>query len=202
MICAAGILVAFLMLATTLAWLLAWAKGKWWIRGALGVGVIWAGLALWGSVSGVAGWPVDGEPPEVELWGAMVREPSPDGRDAGAIYLWGHPMKRASRAAWWLVTLGREDKGDPRCWRLPYSRSLHERAEAARRVMASGRRVVARPGQGEEDGEEGGREGEGKAERAGRPGPGMSPWRGEVTFYEFPPGLWPRKYARGLARPD
>jgi hypothetical protein len=207
MLNAVGILVAFLMLAAALSWILVWGRGKWWIRGILGAGTGWAGLVMWASIGQVAGWPVDGDPPKagIDLGGVMIREPSDDLRYPGAIYLWGVPLSKEPRTAWWLVTLGRVDKKEPRCWRLPYSRSAHERAEGARRALAAGRRVVARPGgapgQGEEvEGAGFGSQSEGSQEgspgKNGR-GAGMSPKRDDVHFYDLPQGTWPRKRPRG-----
>jgi hypothetical protein len=201
MLGAAGILVAFLMLAASLAWILVWGRGRWWIRGLLGAVTAWAGLVMWASLGQIAGWPVDGDPPKggVDLGGVMVREPSTDGRDKGAIYLWGKPLSLESRAAWIVVTLGRADRDEPRCWRMPYSREMHERAEGAKRALAAGRRVVVKPGSPpsgatevhgtgnpNQGGESGGAEG-GNGEN------GMSPWRDDVHFYDLPEGKWPKK---------
>lgn len=195
MLGAAGILVAFLMLAASLAWILVWGRGRWWIRGLLGAGTAWAGLVMWASIGQVAGWPVDGDPPQagVDLGGVMVREPSADGRDPGAVYLWGVPLAKEPRTAWWIVTLGRVGKDEPRCWRLEYSRDKHERAEGARRALAAGRRVIAKGGSPPKSDNEGG-EGNPGGSRGGR---GMSPLRDDIHFYDMPPGVFPRKRPPG-----
>jgi hypothetical protein len=63
------------------------------------------------------GWPVAAALPEkFKFLAAEVHEPDADVGDQGYILLWARPT----------------DERDPRAYRLPYSRSLHEQMEEAR----------------------------------------------------------------------
>ncbi len=91
------------------------------------------------SLLDLPGWPSAAPlPEEFLLLGAEVREPDKRRRTAGAIYLWARATGDAD--------------AQPRAYRLPYSRALHEAVLEAQTRRASGShqagRVESAPGSG------------------------------------------------------
>lgn len=195
-----AIIVTFLMLATTLAWLMVWGRGKWWARALLAAGTIYVGLSMWVSIGDVAGWPVCDKPPQggIELTGIHVVEPARDGTSEGAIFIWGRPVVKESKTTRWLFSLYAPPEDEPRAWRLPYTREMHHKASAAQKAMANGRMVIMKDGRppdganqlpdganqlpdrsGEEDGDRGSHYGNNPMD--------------DMYFYDIPVGRLPQK---------
>jgi hypothetical protein len=89
-------------------------------------------FVLWDALGSFSGWPTDSGPPDrAMLVASSVDEPK-------AIYVWviapsGHgPF------------VYRPDTGEPRAFRLPYSRELHEEIEKAAQMTARGQQVEIR----------------------------------------------------------
>jgi hypothetical protein len=110
---------AYFALVLGLAWSLT-ASRNWARRIPFIVGAPLVAIGLWLGRPDPAGWPSAGQPPaHAALVSAVVREPDPATADRGGIYLWLDVGGRA-----------------PRAYALPYSRSLHERVQAALRQLA------------------------------------------------------------------
>jgi hypothetical protein len=86
-------------------------------------------FVLWKSLEGLQGWPVEAAMPErFEVKWTLTEEPDRKGGHPGVVYVWAQDLSpRASTTAGFprdLVRKGRS--GEPRVYRLPYSRPLHE----------------------------------------------------------------------------
>lgn len=146
----------FLLLGGTLCWYLAHAKGHWAPKLFLTLFTAFFSLETYRALDSYAGWPArEAMPQRALLLHAVVREPNPSKNDAGAIFLW-------------VVPLGQDDpgpfaydpvSGEPRAYKLPYSRPMHEQTAAAMKAMQqNGRPILIERGgaAGEGDGEGGG----------------------------------------------
>lgn len=192
---------AFILLAAVLCLLLIGSRWKWWQKLALILIVPSFGLIVWSSIESYKGWPTGGDPPDRSLihW-VLIREPDPSHNDPGAIYVWLSPLdeKTASR----LNPLDYDSPpGDPRAYKLPYSRSLHKGMQRAKGMISQGRPVVLDlrgKGQGGGDGDGEG-EGDGSDAEGGPNGHGGPPGyrygedRTDFKIYELPQAHPPRK---------
>ena len=106
--------VAFCLLAALLLWLVVWARGPWWAKLPLLVGVPAFSFVIWRSLDSYRGWPADRPAPaRALLVSSEVREP--DRQTRGVIYLWLLPARapRVSAPELTLVVPG---------WRAPSPR--------------------------------------------------------------------------------
>lgn len=145
----------FLLLAGTLCWFFASTKRRWVVKGVLTLFMTFYSLEVHDALDSYSGWPAaEAMPQRALLLSATVREPNPSKNDLGAIFLW-------------VVPLGQDDpgpfayrpiSGEPRAYKLPYSRDMHEQASQAMTAMQrDGRPILiergARPGGAEGEGE-------------------------------------------------
>ena len=196
--------IAFILLAAVLCLLLIGSKWKWWQKLALILIVPAFGLVVWGAIASYKGWPTTDELPEKSLvFQVLIREPDPAHGDPGAIYVWLMPLDDSGPSR--INPLDYSSPGgEPRAYKLPYTRSMHQGMERAKGMLQQGKPVVldrrkggtgsGQEGQGE-PGERGepGAEGDG-AEGAGGPrGYGYEPGREDFRIYELPPPHPPDK---------
>lgn len=192
--------IAFVLIAALLCLLLIGTKWKWWWKLALFATVLPFCFFIWSAIVSYQGWPTTQQTPQKALLlQAIVREPEPD--NPGAIYLWLLPLSdEVHDTESFLQYAG--SLGEPRAYRLPYTREMHQMVEKAQAKMREGKPVVLergrKPGTGDGDGEgqpgepgdeEGGREGS----NGQRPGGGYGGHEQEYQMYELPPPAPPRK---------
>jgi len=146
--------IALLILGGALCWYLAHAKGHWAPKVFLTVCLALFSFETLRALDSYAGWPAkETMPQRALLISAIVREPNPSKNDAGAIFLW-------------VVPLGQDDpgpfaydpvSGEPRAYRLRYSRAMHEQTAAAMKAMRQNGRpiLIERGGIPGEDGGDG-----------------------------------------------
>ena len=110
---------SFLFLGVVTTWVVAAARGPWQPKLALILLAPFLAYGLWWNSRPQTGWPATVEPPaEAAFIAAAVDEPR-------WVYVWLQPLGASQ----------------PRAYRLPYSRPLHEQVEAATRGAKSGKRV-------------------------------------------------------------
>lgn len=129
----------FLILAGLLAWFLAETKGRWALKAILTACVALYSLETWSALDSYLGWPSREAMPQRSLMiSAIVREPNLSKGDAGGIYLW-------------VIPIGREDPdpfaydpkpAEPRAYRIPYSRAVHEQVAQAMQAMRQNGRPI------------------------------------------------------------
>lgn len=154
-------------------------------------------LSIQYSLSGIAGWPSSNSLPEkfIVHW-IIVKEPPKKTSEEGAIYVWATSLSQKqnnNKDKWWerlLLSFEPSDLTEPRSYRLPYSKELHENANDALGRIMKGERVGGsnngRKGDGEGDGE-------GKGDGEGEGGGGSFSHSDDVSFHDLPPPHVPDK---------
>ena len=126
------IAIGFALLGGLLLWFVIASHGEWWLKlAAIAVTSAFT-FAVWNALDSFTGWPTDVRPPaRALLLSSEVDEPD-------AIYLWLVPAEDSG-------LLGRRsERGEPRAYRLPYSRELHAEVDRATGLAGQGRRVEIR----------------------------------------------------------
>lgn len=166
---------AFVLLVSSLLWLLIGAKGHWLTKTIFSGTAVAFGLAVWFALESYAGWPTtENLPKKFRLNWAVVNEPV-------AIYVWASDVNPPERR--WFE---RKPTDSPRAYQIPYSRSQHEQTEKALALITEGKVVM-----GERD-----TNSEGKSKGMGGDGEGglNSESPGEVPmFYELPEPVFKEK---------
>ena len=127
-----AVAVGFALLGGLLLWLVAGTRGAWWLK--LGAIVVTLGFtfAVWRALDSFSGWPTEATPPERALLvSSSVDEPD-------AIYLWLVPQGGFGPLGY------RSDDQEPRAYRMPYTRELHEQVDRASALARRGQLVELR----------------------------------------------------------
>jgi hypothetical protein len=123
------IAVGFVLLGALLLWLVIGVRGAWWVKLGAIVATCAFTFAVWGALGSFSGWATNETPPEhAMLVASSVDEPN-------AIYLW---LVAPSKPG---VLDYRPGKGEPRAYRLDYSRQLHEQVDRGSALARRGRPV-------------------------------------------------------------
>lgn len=212
-----GIPLAFIIIATLTLWVVLGCKGYWWLKLVMVSLSIFFSISLWNSLVSLQGWPTSETMPEkFEVKWLDVKEPNKKTGEEGYIYVWAinlepnRPSPVADDAA--TPPLGvqlhaKEYSGEPRLYKLPYSREMHKQAEGIKEMIGKGGRFYGRLVQAGEGGISqlgvDSKGGSGKGKGKGRPGQGQSNGEGsrnisegqefEFIFHELPPPLFPNK---------
>lgn len=202
-----GIPLAYVIIVSLLLWTVIATRGMWWFKAAAILSCLLFSFVLWKSLEGLQGWPVEAAMPErFEVKWTLTEEPDRKGGRPGVVYVWAQDLNpRASTTAGSPRDLVRKGRGgEPRVYRLPYSRPLHEQAEKIRKHIMEGGRFFAsmtRTGLAGA-GERGGRRGRGRTGRADGRMVGEDGGTGEeassshyqdYVFHELPAPRFPEK---------
>ncbi len=204
-----GIPLAYLIVTALVLWMALTARGRWWIKALVIAAALLFGLALWRSIESLQGWPVEAPMPDrfEIVWTEAREDNRKSGRD-GAVYVWARAIAAADPAgrSFSLRLHTRDLPGEPRLYKLPYSRGLHEQTEEIRKKLAAGERFFGFLRRGGEFGEGGpGRGGGGPGGgRGGEATPGgdgeerearsaSPPSYQDYVFHELPPPSFPEK---------
>jgi hypothetical protein len=197
----------YLVLFILACWLVIYVKGRWWLKLMVILALPAFGILDWRSRESGRGYPTwEAMPEKGQFHWAVVEEPDPQRNPNGAIYIWLLPFP--GKGAKPINPLAYEPpRGEPRAYRLPYSKELHQAVEGAKGKVRQGKIVIMdknKKGQGGNDGEggpgQGQGNGQGRKNGQGRPGNGPQ-GRGngiggvEQTphFYDLPPPTMPPK---------
>ena len=186
-----GIALGFVLIASLVLWFIIGSKGHWLSKAAIILLSLYFCMSVGLSVGEFMGWPTDEKMPDKFLvhW-VVVDEPDPKLGDEGSIYIWIQPLEKSEdkRGSWNDYLLSFYD-GDsqPRSYRLPYSRELHERAQEALGMIMRGEGVG---GTGEGKGKMGAAKGNSKKQGKGG---GSLTRNGGVMFHKLPPPQLPDK---------
>lgn len=126
------IAIGFALVAGLLLWFVIGSRGRWWLK----LPVIAASCAftflVWAALDSFSGWPTAQTPPRrALLLASSVDEPR-------AIYVWLVEPSEPGPLEY------HPDGAEPRAYRLPYSRQLHEEVEKASKLASGGQRVELR----------------------------------------------------------
>lgn len=118
-----AVLLVILLLSTALYWPLK-------VGAALAAGVLAIGV-YWGAGE-LRGWPSDTTlPPNFQLHWFRIAEPNPLTSDTGSVFLWIEALDEDNYPS-----------GQPRAYRLPYSRELADKLTAVMPRLAQGDRIA------------------------------------------------------------
>ena len=178
-------------------WFVIGSKGPWFLKAVVILFSLHLCLSIQYSLSGIAGWPSDDSPPEkfIVHW-IIVKEPPKKTSGEGAIYVWATNLSQKqndNKDKWWerlLLSFRPSDLTEPRSYRLPYSKELHEEAnDALGRIMKGERVGGTNNGKGKGKGEgNGNEEGEGEGE-----GGGTFSHSDDIGFHDLPAPRLPDK---------
>jgi hypothetical protein len=126
------IAIGFVLLAGLLLWFVIGSRGAWWVKlGAIVVASTFT-FAVWDALGSFSGWPTEQDLPSRSLLlSSSVDEPK-------AIYVWVIPPSPSGVLAY------KADTSEPRAYRLPYSRQLHEQLDRGTAMGTQGRPVELR----------------------------------------------------------
>ena len=185
--------IGFLIIATILLWFFINTKGKLWIKIILTLVAGYYSLVTWCSLSSYAGWPTDTElPNEFVVHWMTVQEPNKKTQDPGAIYVWITSAELSDNTIWNFLGY-KPGRPEPRIYKLPYSVSMHEKAEQVRGLLKKGK--VVKGGKKKGGPGIGGEGGEGKDKANGDPRQGQPSLSNqqEYEFHELLPSTLPDK---------
>jgi hypothetical protein len=115
-------------LGVLLLWLGLESRLAWWIKAAAIVVTTGFFVVVFFATNGLLGWPAGGPlPPRFQLLWSRVVEPDVKSGDAGAVFLWVEETDDNNVPS-----------GMPKSYRLPYSRALADRSNAARDEIIAG----------------------------------------------------------------
>lgn len=171
------IFIAFLLLAALLLWFVIGARGKWWLKLPLIIIVPAFSFVVWSSLASFSGWPTTNASPRAAyyLYGYSV-EPDSNQNIKGAVYIWLIPNSTKHGVFDYAPKAG-----EPRAYKLPYSRKLEQQVQQANAEVAHGQMVeFSRPASK-------GGHGRGKSNSSSHNS------KGNFHFYPFRPQPLPRK---------
>jgi hypothetical protein len=154
--------IGFALLGGLLLWFVIGSRGRWWLKlPTIAVTSLFT-FAVWNALDSFSGWPTAENPPaHALLVASTVDEPR-------AIYVWLVPPDAPGLLRY------RPERSEPRAYRLPYSRQLHEQVDRGTALAKQGRPVELQRMQGT-----------GSSRRT----------RFRVRSFVFPPQRLPRKDA-------
>lgn len=206
-----GIPLTFLVLFAVVLWFIILGKGKWWLKAAIVPVVLYFSLIIWFSLGQISGWASPNEMPDTFIlhW-SIVKEPSKkDTSDQGTIFIWATQVDESFQVTNQPVNpllhpfTPRKNSAEPRSYRLPYDRDMHEKLNVMQSMITKGKTVIGKKnGKGigtEEDGQGkgGGKDGKGKGAggiAGNQKGSGGSlSQQQDFMFYELPAPKLPEK---------
>lgn len=120
--------------------LLVSARLAWWVKLAAIAIVLSLNFLVWGALGSGEGWPVGQPIPDTAQFVACeIIEPDIAAQVEGTIYVWEIPLTVSHG----LIAY-RPEVGEPRAYREPYSRSLHEACQVAKQATGHGMQVGIR----------------------------------------------------------
>ena len=206
-----GIALGFVLIAALTLWFIIGSKGHWVSKATMILMSLYFCLSVGFSVSDFMGWPTDEDLPEkFRVYWLVIDEPDPKRDDGGNIYVWLQPdlETEGTHDSWHDYLLSFYDgDSEPRAYRLPYTRELHEQSQKALNTIMGGGAVGGTNGglgKGDTEGEGSGEgEGEGEGEGVGGDGAGGIGLRGRggggvsrnggIMFHDLPPTKLPDK---------
>jgi hypothetical protein len=123
------IAIGFALVGGLLLWFVIGSRGRWWIKLPTIVVTSLFTFIVWHALDSFSGWPTaQMPPPRALMLGSSVDEPR-------AIYVWLLVPSAPGPLEY------RPDGGEPRAYRLPYSRELHEQVDRASKLASKGQPV-------------------------------------------------------------
>ena len=191
-----AISVAFFIVILLILWFVIGSKGPWVVKAVVILFSLHLCLSIQYSLSGIAGWPSSDPLPQkfIAHW-IIIHEPPKKTPEKGAIYVWATTLseeQETDSSRWWvtfLLPFESPDLTEPRSYRLPYSKELHESANGALGRIMNGERVGGTNNGPMGDGKgNGGKEGEGEGK-----GGGTFSHSDDISYHDLPAPHLPDK---------
>lgn len=164
-----GIPIACVTFVVLLLWFIIGTKGKWILKMLVTALSIYFCVSLWTSLNGLLGWPTasDLTGKKVEVLWLDIKEPNKKTNDPGSIYVWvKHLEPKKTQNSVVLRFHTKNSSSEPRLYKVPYSRKLHEQAAKIKKHLAKGGKFH---GQLQKDGFKGdGKSGKGQGKGKGQ----------------------------------
>ena len=136
-----GIPLAYVIVTALVLWAVIASRGNWAAKALAICCSLLFGILLWFSLTDLQGWPVEAPMPErFEVKWIVVEEPDKKAGSEGAVYTWAVSLAGDDRPPFRLT--GGGSGREPRIYRLPYSRELHEQSEMIGGQLRAGRRFL------------------------------------------------------------
>lgn len=137
--------VFFLILMSILLWSIIGGRGHWSIKSFIIPFCTWYSIAIGVTIVSVFGWPADAQVPEkFEVHYILVQPPSKQTGSDGNIYLWLIDLENKHEFS--LFNLYNSIEGEPRAFRVVYSKKLHQRLNAVLEGLRKGQRFIGERG--------------------------------------------------------
>jgi hypothetical protein len=172
------IYIALTLVAGLLLWFVIGARGKWWLKLPLIVLVPAFMFVVWHSLETFSGWPTTSKAPTTAyyVYGYVI-EPDVNVHLVGAVYIWLVPGTTKHGALDYAPKAG-----EPRAYKLAYTRQLEKQVLGANQEVAHGHPVMfssKHPGQ--------------RGTKPGKTGGAIRQTKGTYHFYDLRPQLPTRK---------
>ena len=173
---AIGIPLAFAILVAVILWFIIAGKGHWLLKMLFVSVALYFSIAMWHSLGDLVGWPSNNPLPDKFLvhW-LVVKEGIPGGKDPGAIFLWATELDKNDRPKvdkqnpYLISFIAKKTAVEPRSYRMPYTREMHQQANGVLKLLKAGKQVVGEgEGEGSGMGEGDGKGGKGKGGKSGK----------------------------------
>lgn len=115
-----------LAVALMVLWAVIGARGGWVRKGILILALPFSTLVVWATLGTYQGWPTDEPLPDrfKLVWADVLEPGTPHSGPYGVIFVWIKDVPQGRRS---IDLLGyQSDQDEPRAYRLPYTRGLHE----------------------------------------------------------------------------
>jgi len=212
-----GIPIACATFTILLLWFIIGTKGQWALKMLVSAFSVYFCVCLWSSLNGLLGWPTAAslEGKKVEILWVDIKEPNKKTEDPGAVYVWARHLEPEKTSSSFILRFHTKDsQNEPRLYKVPYSRKLHEQAMKIKQHLAKGGKFAGQlskqqfkgKGQGKGEGKgkgkgegKGGRDGKGRSSNKDGNGGSMSQDQ-EFMFHQLPPPRYQSKNYDGAAQ--
>ena len=187
-----GIPIACVTFAVLLLWFIIGTKGQWALKMLVTAISIYFCVCLWSSLNGLLGWPTASSlmRKKIQILWLDIKEPNKKMNDPGLIYVWvKHLEPEKTNNPYILRFHTKNAENEPRLYKIPYSRKLHEQCCKIKSHLAKGGKFRGQLGKKGFKGEKGtkGKGGQGGQKgKGGRKGGGLSQEQVPI-FHQLPP---------------
>jgi hypothetical protein len=191
-----GIPLLVLLMGVAILWMVIGSRGWWWAKAVLITLTVYASLVLWHNLETLQGFATSSPLPEkFEVHWVLAKEPNKITKDEGAILVWARSLTPNEDPDILVTKLHNKNSVDePRSYKLPYTRLLHEQSQQIQGFIRKGGRFFGsmKPGEGQGFGQAGKNKGTGQGQPGGADG-GSLTRGGDMMFYQLPAPKFPEK---------
>lgn len=141
-----SITIMFIALSILILWIVIGSSGNWKLKFFTILTTLFFSVSVTTSIESMKGWPSSENPPEEfqVLW-VIVKEPDKSTDDEGSIFIWVRHTKGPGESSGWkkyLVPFDSHTDGEPRAYKLKYSKDMHIKMVKVSKMLMKGSKVV------------------------------------------------------------